>query len=125
MGTAGRIAIGIVAALGGQFVALMVGAAGHGWTAPFLFSLPLLVAYPVTMVRAFSKDGSMAWIEISLLMFGLAADVALFHNIAYQEREYFDAVLEISVLPIVWIIYWLSWQILIAVGLSIRNSDAG
>ena len=106
-----RAALGLLAWLATQTVGLGLAGGGHGWDAPALFSLPLLLLYPVVFVRAFSKKGGIA-LGSSILLIAVALDLCLLASV-YREERYFSTMWNIDAgWVIAWLALWAAWQAL-------------
>lgn len=105
------IVAGLLGALPVIFLALMMTGAGHGWIAPFWFSLSLLVLYPATAVERV-REGLSLW--PALLPAGAAAtgDILLLRNMLWEETEYFQRAGGMAYL---WLLFWFAWQGLLGV----------
>ncbi len=115
---AGPGTLGIVLGLAALFFAFFLTGAGHGWAAPFVYSLALPFAYPAVLVR--SRAGARNWIvlDIAVVALAIAADVGLIRDaISYgaERSPHPDHTLpgiHKSVLPmfLIWLALWLFWQ---------------
>lgn len=121
MKTGWLIALGLGIAFIGQFIALGLGGAGHGWVTPFWASILLWPAYPVILVRtrkiSLAGFGSLK-IEIPILLLAAIADVGLVHMTKNEGVEYFWKVVRFEgwTIVCVWISIWLGWQ-----GIAVAN----
>ena len=115
-------ALGLATALLTQFIGLGMTGAGHGWIAPFYFSMPLFLLYPAALIRAFrSGRGGMA-IDLALLAVALALDLLLLRNIFGEENRYFHTLWgRFPGFVLLWIALWAGWQALALIAL-LRNS---
>jgi hypothetical protein len=95
-----------------QFVSMIVGGSGHGWTTPFLATVPLLIIYPLTMIRAFSLHAKNVSVGIALVVLAIILDffVLLW---SFEEAAYFRKIWQIGKIEVVsWIALWVGWQLL-------------
>lgn len=107
------ILIGASCAAVGQFLALGVAGAGHGWVAPFFYSPLLFVAYPLVLARLADRNRRTRWIEVALLTVAIAADWGLASNALGPEAIYVTRVLAAAPIFLVsWLFLWSGWQIL-------------
>lgn len=112
MKNAARIICGIVIAFIGQFFAIMLAGAGHGWNTPFRVSLVLWLAYPATLMRV--KTDQRHSFDLALLVLAALADIGLVAFTRFEGVEYFVRVVRFPgawwVIG-VWVLIWLGWQI--------------
>src|SRR6478672_8663176 len=105
----------------------MLGGAGHGWIAPFYYSLGLLIAYPATFLRMRNAGDRTSRGDVAMLVVGACATLLLFLDICVVESDYFWQVVEIGMpLVAVWLCLWAGWPILVVVNLvrmSLRQSS--
>jgi hypothetical protein len=95
-----------------QFIGLGIGGAGHGWVAPFFFTMPLVLLYPLVFIRAFSRAGARK-VDVSILVVAAALDLFLLRNLFFQEYEYFLKVWNFgSTIVALWFGLWAAWQVL-------------
>ena len=119
----GAIVIGLAIAALAQFVAMMLGGAGHGWTMPFLFSVFLFAAWPVTLVRMKPAPGRSFVADVALLLLGVIASLLLLVA-TMDEAEYFWRVVELDgglPLVILWLALWFGWQLLTLANIGLRR----
>jgi len=116
---AGAIIAGLLIAFVGQFLALGMAGAGHGWITPFWVSLILWVAYPKVLVRSFRvPDQRTMGVELVTLFAALAGDAILVLMTLEEGVEYFEKIVRIeeSVSAVLWIgswiAIWLGWQLI-------------
>ena len=128
-GAAGPGALGVVLAMVALFLAFFPAGAGHGWGAPFFFSIPLFIIYPFALVRSRVGPGKGIGPDIALVVIAVAADIALcWSSIDYRTqwlRTPRDSVVpgvDRSVFPIflLWLLLWLHWQF-VALRSLLRN----
>ena len=119
MKKAGAIIAGLLTAFVGQFLALGMAGAGHGWITPFWVSLILWVAYPKVLVRSFRvPDQRTMGVELVTLFAALAGDAILVLMTLEEGMEYFEKIVRIegSVSAVLWIggwiAIWLGWQLI-------------
>jgi len=108
------VAVLLIAAIA-LFIGVMLGGAGHGWVAPFFYSLGLLVAYPVALVRM-RNAARTPRVDIAMLGVGAGASLLLLLDIRALESDYFWRIVDFDMgLPLVfaWLCLWFGWQILV------------
>jgi len=111
-----------VAWLAAQAFAFMLAAAGHGWITPFWASMPLVVLYPLTLVRVSRPHRRTMLVDVGVLAAAAALDVYLVADLIMESSDYFLRVLRSAPTVVAgWIALWLAWQILYAASV-IRNS---
>jgi len=122
---------GVVAWLVTQCVAVALAGAGHGWYAPLLASLSLIVLYPVVFIRAFASSsapfGMTACILVAAIVFDLwlTASVLGYENTFYigDERDDFLRVWHFGPgVTVLWIALWAGWQFLAIAPLLSRRA---
>jgi hypothetical protein len=107
------IAAGLALGLLTMFLALLIAGAGHGWSSPMLFSLPLAVLYPAAFLLATLRSALTRRTGVGLVALGLILDLALALQTSGEESEYFLRILDQDLGPEVvtaWIFLWLGWQ---------------
>ena len=116
---AGPGTLGITLALIAIFLGFFPAGAGHGWGAPFFFSLPLVIIYPFALIRHRAGHGTGIGPDIALIAIAIAADIALcWSSIDYATqrvktpRESVVPGVDRSVFPVflLWLVLWLHWQ---------------
>lgn len=116
MRKAASAALGVMAWLAAQFAGLGLAGAGHGWTAPLLFSIPLIILYPLACVLAFGGGAVWRNLGAALLIVAAALDLLLLMNMLSGEREYLLKMWEFDEGPawvISWCVLWAGWQVLL------------
>ena len=107
-----------------QFLALGIGAGGHGWLAPFGLSMPLVVLYPLAFVRAFcvtrpwSKVGTGVLLVIAVTLDALMLGSLFLHGDIFWKQ--WDMFPDDRWVPLLWFALWAGWQLLIIASL-IKN----
>ena len=113
------IAAGLLIAALAQFLALMLGGAGHGWTDPFFFSFVLFVTWPLALARIPGPVGTSAYPDGIMLVLGAVTTLLLIVKTS-SEPQYFWRMADqdggVRVI-IAWLILWFGWQIVTAVNL--------
>jgi hypothetical protein len=95
-----------------QFFAMMIGGAGHGWTTPFFATFPLVIIYPLIMIRAFSLHEKNVLLEIVLIVLAIMMNVFVLRS-SLEEISYFWKIWGIGKFEIAsWIALWVGWQLL-------------
>jgi hypothetical protein len=109
------IVAGLVIAAIGEFIGMMLAAAGHGWTQPILYSLLLFVAWPAALLRLPRPEGTSARLDLFIFVLGVVATLLLFVQSA-GESEYIWKLTEHDDLAvpvmIAWLLFWFGWQAL-------------
>lgn len=119
-------ALGLFGWCSAQFLALLLAGGGHGWGAPFLFSMLLFVLYPMTIARAAnpaSHDGSHSAFRLDIAMLALAVlfDLLLLSNILFDEPQYVAKVWALDEsFVLAWVGLWLGWQMLAGFNLALN-----
>lgn len=115
MGKAVAIVAGLVIAAIGEFIGMMLAAAGHGWTQPILYSLLLFVAWPAALLRLPRPEGTSAGFDLFIFVLGVVATLLLVVQSA-GESEYIWKLAEHDDLAvpvmITWLLFWFGWQAL-------------
>ena len=114
MNAAGRIVWGISIASVGQFLALMLAGAGHGWNTPFWVSLTLWFAYPATFVSLRAGGGHS--FDRVLLVLAPITDVGLVALTFAEGAEYFARVMRFPGnwwVVAGWALIWVGWQFVV------------
>lgn len=118
MGRLGWVAIGLVASLATQAVALGLAGAGHGWMAPLWVSSVLIFLYPLVVVRVFASPEASIKVDATILLLAGVIDLFLLHNALVTERTYFLKIWNFSASAVsLWIGLWAGWQLLAIVSL--------
>jgi hypothetical protein len=124
VGKAVAIVAGLVIAAIGEFIGMMLAAAGHGWTQPILYSLLLFVAWPATLLRLPRPEGTSARFDLFIFVLGGVATLVLFIQSA-GEAEYIWKLTQHDDLAvpvmITWLLFWFGWQALTAVNIIRRR----
>lgn len=115
-----RIIIGLMIAVLGLVLAVMVAGAGHGWVAPFGFSLAMLVAWPLVPIRM-ASDGEGTGLDWVMVIAALLLDLALAWVTWESEPQYFATALRLG-LVWWWLPFWGGWQVL-ALGSLFRRMN--
>jgi hypothetical protein len=106
--------LGLLPWLLAQWVAFGVAGAGHGWVAPFFFSVPLAILYPVAFVRFFGGRRAAIRLDLGLLLVAAFLDLLLLANLFFQEGEYFLKVWNVAFWVVdLWLVLWTGWQLLL------------
>ena len=126
---AGPGTLGVVLAMVALFLAIFPAGAGHGWGAPFLFSIPLFIIYPMALIRSRTGHGTGIVPDIALVATAVVADIALCWSLIDYRTEWVRTPRESlvpgvdrSVFPIflLWLLLWLFWQF-VALRSLLRN----
>ena len=100
-----------------QFLALGIGAAGHGWTEPFWLSMALLILYPLAFVRAFcvtepwSMIGAGMLLVIAVTLDALMLGGLFLHGDIFWKQ--WDMYPDERWVPLLWFALWAGWQLLL------------
>jgi hypothetical protein len=104
-------AVGLLLWLIAQWIAFGLGAGGHGWLAPFFFTLPLLLLYPLASVRFFASEPGATKLDWVILLTAVLFDLLLALNALLEERSYFlKAWAMADGVVALWLVFWLGWQ---------------
>jgi hypothetical protein len=115
------VALGLLAWLVTQTVALGLAGGGDGWNAPDLFSLPLLLLYPLAASRAFRAGKGGTRIDAAILLIAASLDVLLMAWGIPRERDYFQRAWKFAPeAVIIWMALWAGWQ-LFAIAAVVRS----
>ncbi|HEX5182038.1 MAG TPA: hypothetical protein VFW19_02680 [Allosphingosinicella sp.] len=118
-------ALGLLPWLVAQFIAFGIGGAGHGWIAPFYFSIPLFFLYPLVFIRAFSNTGKRE-IDAAILVIAAVLDTLLLRNALYSESEYVIRMWgDAGGVVALWLALWVGWQILTVLSLARKRHPQG
>lgn len=91
--------------------------------APFYLTLPLLLLYPVVLVRLLPSSPRAATLDWLMLAVAIALDLLLLTSAATQEQAYFRKAWKLAAgLVVGWSFMWLSWQAC-AVALLVKRSS--
>lgn len=106
------VAAGLVAWLISQCLGWAVGGAGHGWTPPIFFTVPLFVLYPAAVVGAFARGASA--FRAGVAMLGVAATLDLWLlSVTLQDGSYFLKMWSFApCIVCAWLVCWFGWQAL-------------
>ena len=118
------VGAGLALAFVTTFLGLMLSGAGHGWTSPFFFSMPLVVLYPAAFLLATGRCAFTRPSGVALVGLGLLLDLAL-AVMTVGESEYFFRMMEQDGAPEVasaWVLLWLVWQAAAFVA-AVRGDD--
>ncbi|HEY1605040.1 MAG TPA: hypothetical protein VGF77_05535 [Allosphingosinicella sp.] len=114
--------LGLLAWFATLLLGLGVAGAGHGWVAPFWFTLALLPLYPATFIRAFAASSRAIGIDAAILIIAAMLDLLLLRNIFGAEREYFLKMWAFETAGVaLWFGLWVAWQMLALANL-LRNA---
>ena len=109
-------ALGLLLWLCTQGLALGLAGAGHGWGDPLLFTLPLVFLYPAALIRGFESGRGRRWIDMLLLLTGLALDLLLVGRSLGEESVYFLRIWQFEPAAVaIWMILWAGWQAVLVV----------
>ena len=115
-------ALGLLAWFVVEFIGVGIAGAGHGWVAPFFFTLPLLLLYPAAFIRAFAVEPRTVKVELAMLVIAAVLDMLLSRNMLGSEHEYFLKVWNYHydgehAILLLWFGLWAAWQVLTLVTL--------
>ncbi len=106
--------IGAVFWLITQALGLGLTGAGHGWYGAFLFSIPLIILYPLAFIRAFCSKAESVEVEAGILAGAVVLDLMLVTNIFSGDNGYFMQMWRFEAGGImIWLGLWAGWQILL------------
>jgi hypothetical protein len=115
--------LGLLFWLAAQTIGLGLAGGGHGWNGPFVFSMPLIILYPLAFVGAFCSKAYLPSLHGVILAAAVGLDCLLLANFA-SEFQYItkmwrfpDGALFIAI----WLGLWAGWQILLAATLLRRR----
>jgi hypothetical protein len=117
-------AIGLSTWLLTEVIALALAGAGHGWGAPMVFSLPLVLLYPTLFVRVFWSESKNRLVDACVLATAAALDLLLLLSPRVEDLGYFSTMWNGDAGWVVaWLALWAGWQML-AVAALLRTSPA-
>jgi hypothetical protein len=117
------MALGLLSWLAAQAIGLGLTGAGHGWTGPFFFSMPLIILYPLAFVGAFCSKDYLPSVPVVFLAAAVGLDCLLLANFASE----FPYIVKLWRFPegpsyiSLWLGLWAGWQILFAAALLRRR----
>jgi len=113
----GKILAGTIGALFWlitQALGLGLTGAGHGWYGAFLFSIPLVILYPLAFIRTFCSTAESVEVEAGILAGAVVLDFMLAANILSGDNHYFMQMWRFEAGGImIWLGLWAGWQILL------------
>jgi hypothetical protein len=123
--TVGKVlfgALGLLAWLGAQWIALGIIAGGHGLIAPLSLSMPLLFLYPIAFIRAFCVTTGRIGFDQGLLAIAGLLDVLLLSSTFAEEKYFWHIWSYPENRPVLaeWMALWAGWQLLVLASL-IKN----
>lgn len=121
------IVAGLVAWLVAQGLSFWFGRGGEGWIAPFALSMPLVVLYPVVLVRAVAASPRSARLEWVLVVVAALLDLFLALLLTGEDAAKLVDVWRKAAAPVlVWFVLWTTWQVLVLrrLGIVRRASKA-
>jgi hypothetical protein len=115
-GTVLRVALliffGLLLWLAAQFFSLFVAAGGHGWSGPLLATIPLIILYPLAIVRAFSGHAQNVFVGMAIIAIAILLDVGLLQSTVGESR-YIKKVWQLGMYEVMaWLFLWIGWQVL-------------
>ena len=106
MGALG-FATGVLALLMG----LGAAGGGHGWIGALWFSFPLVILYPLVLIRAVSSDWKSQDMDVAILFVAGPLDLLLAANMA-AELQYVLKLWSFDAFGmILWLSLWAGWQV--------------
>jgi hypothetical protein len=109
--------IGLLAWLATQFLGLGLAGAGHGWGAPLLASVPLILLYPLALAAMFGRGRSRKT-ALALVACAAALDLALAGFTFIEEGPYFLRMAQFAPAAVGgWLVLWSGWQMLALIAL--------
>jgi hypothetical protein len=114
---------GFGGAIWGLFTALgsvVVGGAGHGWVSAWPFGLLAILTTPLTTIAWARRMTNGKHLAAIALVVALLSDVLLFIATLNEGTGYFLRVLSGAML---WMVAWISWQVLALVVLFYRSGS--
>jgi hypothetical protein len=104
-------AAGLLIAAFASMLALGIAGGGHGWITPFFFSLALVPAYPVVLLRLTALGPRWFVVDLALAALAGIADAALYFFTIREGTEYFWRVVDAQAwAPLLWLAIWFAWQ---------------
>jgi hypothetical protein len=116
-------ALGLPVWLLAQLMGLGGAGGGDGWIGGFWFSIPLLVLYPLVLIRAFASEREKPEADLIIVGVGAVLDFFLLANMA-EELEYVAKLWSFDRSGmILWLALWAGWQV---IGLTsvVRNRNS-
>ena len=115
-------ALGLLLWLVTQAIGLGLTGAGHGWYGALIFSLPLVVLYPLAFIRAFGSKAESPQDDMRILIAAAVLDLLLLSNMFLLDHDYFIKMGRFDpTIVTVWIALWAGWQVLGVVALLRRR----
>lgn len=116
--------LGLLPWLLAQGIAFGMTGGGHGWVAPFFFSIPLAILYPIAFLRFFGGRPPALKLDVGLLLVAVTLDTLLLADLLLQEGEYFLRVWNVAAEFVgSWLVLWTGWQILLLARLLRDRGD--
>ena len=117
-----RAGVGLGLAALAQFLALFLAGSGHGWVAPFFFSLGLWLLIPFALALTATRPEPVLSV---LAAIGLACDALLIER-SLGEASYISRYVQVNgtlgILFIgLWLCLWVSWQAVVVRSLFARS----
>jgi hypothetical protein len=112
---------GLVYALICEFIAILVGGAGHGWVTPFFFGLSGIVLFPfVFWATMVAKDSGQTKLATQGIAAAVVIDVLIFFATISEGIEYFERV---GAFAWLWILFWLAGQAPLLWAISVKRDE--
>jgi hypothetical protein len=102
------------------FGSVVVGGAGHGWVSAWPFGLLAMFTTPLTTIAWARRKTNGKHLAAIALVIALLSDVLLFIATLDEGTGYFLRVLSGAML---WMVAWISWQVLALVVLFYRSGS--
>jgi hypothetical protein len=119
MKTGWAIASGLIIAALGQFFALLLAGAGHGWTSPFWASIVFWVVYPLALLRRSQKRPAIG-VDVLLVLVAPLSDLYLVQQTSREGFDYLWNMARLGAGPLIalWGVIWIGWQIIALITLA-------
>ena len=117
-------ALGLTAGLFALMMGLGGAGGGHGWIGALWFSVPLVILYPLVLIRAVASSWKSSDMDILILCVAGPLDLLLAANMAAEQQYVLKLWSFDASGMILWLSLWAGWQV---VGLTtvLRKWRAG
>ena len=124
MGKAIAIVAGLLIAALAEYIAMLVGGAGHGWIAPLRYSPILFLLYPLALFRRLDEGGTTIMFDRAMLVVGVIASLLLLVDTVANESDYFPNLLNpYGLVVLFWMFLWVGWLIPTAMRMVRRHQS--
>jgi hypothetical protein len=112
--------------LAAQAIGLGLAGGGHGWGGPFVFSIPLIILYPLAFIGAFCSKAYLTSLPVVILAAAVILDCLLIGSFV-SELQYITKIWRMpdgALFVAIWLGLWAGWQILLIATLLRRRRGA-